>query len=411
MSAHPAPPESPSRWTAGRVVLVVLGSIAALIGAGLLAAGIGVLWADQTQREDGYLSTPTETFAVSTHAIVSERIDLVEADNEAGRWALSEGVLGDVRVTADGENDVFVGVAPTRDVEAYLNGVAFDTVEDVRYDPFRVDYARAEGTETPAPPADQDFWVASASGDGAQAATWDVKPGAWSVVVMNADASAGVTADITAGAEARFLIWLALGLLLAGLVFLAGGSGMIYGGARHAAAQTTATGARSGRGVRADGLPGRRRGRASAGCQPLALARQVAPRHPALHRARVPLDRVLDPDARRGLRDPLHGPLPARDLRLQRRRPALDVARLVLLVLGERHRSLPAVLARRGAGLPGAAPHPLPRAAEPLALARQVAPRHPAPDPGRPLRRRLGLGLPERTGPPSASPVSSGSSS
>ena len=34
----------------------------------------------------------------------------------------------------------------------------------------------------------------------------------------------------------------------------------------------------------------------------------------------------------RVLRDPLHGPLPAVALRLQRRRPALDVARRLLLV-------------------------------------------------------------------------------
>jgi len=58
---------------------------------------------------------------------------------------------------------------------------------------------------------------------------------------MNADASAGVTAEITAGAEANFLLWLALGLLVAGLVFLAGGGGMIYGGARHGAAPATRT--------------------------------------------------------------------------------------------------------------------------------------------------------------------------
>ena len=174
MSAHPVPPKQAARWTAGRIVLVVLGSIAALIGAGLLAGGAGLLWTDRTQRDShGYLSTPTETFATSSHAIVSERIDLVEADNDGGRWFLSEGVLGDVRVVAEGD-DVFVGIAPTRDVEAYLSGVAYDTVDDIRYEPFHVDYARTAGAETPAPPAKQEFWITSAAGDGAQAATWEV---------------------------------------------------------------------------------------------------------------------------------------------------------------------------------------------------------------------------------------------
>src|SRR4051812_16263802 len=61
------------RWSAGRIALIVLGSLAALIGAGLLAGGGGLLWADQTQRDDdGYLSTPSERFEVSSYAIVSE---------------------------------------------------------------------------------------------------------------------------------------------------------------------------------------------------------------------------------------------------------------------------------------------------------------------------------------------------
>ena len=102
----------------------------------------------------------------------------------------------------------------------------------------------------------------------------------------------------------------------------------------------------------ADGVSGRRDRRARAPREPMALARQMAPRDPALHRARAALDRGDGPDVRRRPRDPLHAPLPTRDLRLQRRRPSLDLARLVLLVLGERDGPLPAVLASGGAGLP-----------------------------------------------------------
>ena len=62
----------PSRWTAGRVVLVVLGSLAVLLGAALLAGGGTLLWADQTKCDaDGFVSTPTERFSSSSYAIVS----------------------------------------------------------------------------------------------------------------------------------------------------------------------------------------------------------------------------------------------------------------------------------------------------------------------------------------------------
>ena len=55
------------------------------------------------------------------------------------------------------------------------------------------------------------------------------------------------------------------------------------------------------------------------------------------------MDRLRRAERRRVLRDPLHRPLPARDLRLQRRRAALVVAVRVLLVRRAGHRPLPAL--------------------------------------------------------------------
>ena len=105
-----------------------------------------------------------------------------------------------------------------------------------------------------------------------------------------------------------------------------------------------------------------RRGQARGRAEPLALARQVAARDPALRRARVPLDRVLPAQRGRVLRDPVHGPLPAVALRLQRRRPSLDVARRLLHVRRARDRPLSAVHVERRRGLPGLARRRVPRA-------------------------------------------------
>jgi hypothetical protein len=235
-----APGPRRPRWSAGRIVLVILGSLAALIGAGLLAAGGGLLWADQTQRDDdGYLSTPTERFEASSYAIVSEPIDLVEADTEGADWLLSDDVLGDVRLQA-ADGDLFVGIGPTSDVEAYLSGVERHLVTDVEYDPFRARYEARAGDAPTAPPGEQDFWAATASGSGEQTLTWDPESGNWSLVLMNADAAPGIAADLNVGAEANFLIWLAIGLLVAGGILVLGGAGLIYLGVRHAAAPATA---------------------------------------------------------------------------------------------------------------------------------------------------------------------------
>ena len=230
------PPPAGTNWTAGRIVLVVLGSILALLAAALMVAGGALLWADRTQRDDdGFLTTPTERFESESFAITSDSIDLFEADS-SGDWVLSEGVLGSVRITGEGAdgNDIFIGIAGTEDVDAYLDGVEHDEVRDLEFDPFSVDYRRFPGSEPPGPPGEETFWAASASGAGTQRATWEAESGNWTIVVMNSDASLGVAADVSAGAEANFLLWLAIGLLIAGALLLAGGVVLIVVGARGA---------------------------------------------------------------------------------------------------------------------------------------------------------------------------------
>jgi Domain of unknown function (DUF4389) len=241
------PPPAGTNWTAGRIVLVVLGSILALLAAALMVAGGALLWADRTQRDDnGFLTTPTERFESESFAITSDSIDLFEADS-SGDWVLSEGVLGSVRITGEGAdgNDIFIGIAETEDVDAYLDGVEHDEVRDLEFDPFSVDYRRFPGSEPPGPPGEQTFWAASASGADTQRATWEAESGNWTIVVMNSDAAQGVAADVSAGAEANFLLWLAIGLLIAGALLLAGGVVLIVVGARGAtsAAPAAAAGA------------------------------------------------------------------------------------------------------------------------------------------------------------------------
>jgi hypothetical protein len=230
----PPPPDRGTRWTAGRIVLVVLGSIVALLGAALLAAGGVLLWAERTHRDDdGFLTTPTELFERDSYAIVSDNVDFLEAETGSD-WILD--VLGDVRLRAANMEDgnVFVGIGPTSDVENYLAGVEYDEVTDLHFDPFSAEYRRSSGGEPPGPPTEQTFWAASASGSGTQTAIWEPESGDWTLVVMNADGSRDVSAELSVGAEADFLIWLAIGLLAAGVLLLGGGAALIVFGARGA---------------------------------------------------------------------------------------------------------------------------------------------------------------------------------
>jgi hypothetical protein len=105
-------------------------------------------------------------------------------------------------------------------------------IPNVDLDELTVEYRRVPGTETPAPPGEQDFWQASVQGPGTQTLTWDVTEGNWAFVLMNANGSRGIEADLTIGVKVGFVIPLAIGLLSGGVLLLIAGAVMIYFGAR-----------------------------------------------------------------------------------------------------------------------------------------------------------------------------------
>ncbi|MGY1593599.1 DUF4389 domain-containing protein [Geodermatophilus sp. SYSU D00708] len=227
-SAPGAPPPAPAApsgraagWSAGRVVVVVAGAVLLLASTGLLAGGGGLAWADATQREGGYVWTPTEDLSTEQYALATTAITLDTAGEE---WLVDD-VLGDARlqVTAeDPSTELFLGVAPSRDVARYLDGVGRRVVAEVGPqggDPG----VEVRGGPPAQPPGDLDIWTAQAQGPGTQTLTWTPSDGAWTVVVLRADGSAGVDVAARAGITAPALPWLWAGLLVLGGLFLVAG--------------------------------------------------------------------------------------------------------------------------------------------------------------------------------------------
>ena len=220
------------RHNGSRIAAIVAAGLLALVSIGLLAVGGLLLWADSERDAQGYISTGTDRFSTETSALVTENLDLDLGGAES--LVLGDGVYGKVRIKA-GSNDgkpVFIGIARTDDVSDYLRGSAHDLVADVDYSPFHVDYDTRSGDRIPAAPGKQRIWAATARGDGDQALTWDVEEGDWSVVVMNADGSAGVDAGISAGASLGFLDEAGKISLTTGFVLLILAAGLVYVGVR-----------------------------------------------------------------------------------------------------------------------------------------------------------------------------------
>jgi hypothetical protein len=222
----------PSRGggTAGRVVLIVVGIVAGVLALGLLASGCALVAVDQTQRDDdGFLMSPSEDFRTPSYAVVSESADL---DTKGAEWALDT-FLGTVRIRSESDaRDVFVGIGPADDVDAYLDGVEHDVVTDLHDEP---NYDRVAGSAPAGPPGNQHFWAESASGTGELTVDWEPEDGLWRVVLMNADATRGVSSELSIGAELDSVLWIGIGMLVAGGLLAAGAALAITAGARRRA--------------------------------------------------------------------------------------------------------------------------------------------------------------------------------
>ena len=215
-----------TRGGAGRVVLIAVGVIAALLSLGLLAGGTALVVVDQTQRdEDGFLMSPSEDFSTATYAIVSESVDVDIGGSEGAARA----ILGDVRIRSESDRDVFVGIARDADVEEYLSGVEHSVVTDIEKDP---EYSDRPGGAPASSPGDQEFWVASANGAGEQTLEWEPEDGNWNAVVMNSDGSRGVASELSIGAELDAALWFGIVVLVVGAVLAALAAIAITAGAR-----------------------------------------------------------------------------------------------------------------------------------------------------------------------------------
>jgi hypothetical protein len=239
-----------------REVVTVTDRRTKAIGFGVVAVVVGLLlvWGgltplSQTRDADGYLMSDALTVDRPSHAVISNDVGLLRGHYDcAGEETL---ILGfstpdEVRMrgVASGPDALFMGIAPADAVAGYLDGVAHDEITDwdCDVDDIKpVEYTRREGTAVPGAPDAERFWVRSTSGTGEQTLDWTIESGDWAVVIMNADASTGLSADLRFGALAPSnLDTLAWTSFAVGLIALVGGGVLLYLGVRRWSPRPTA---------------------------------------------------------------------------------------------------------------------------------------------------------------------------
>ncbi|MGQ1798630.1 DUF4389 domain-containing protein [Kocuria oceani] len=225
---HPGPrPTRPGQW-----VLLVVGTLLTALGLAALVSGLVLAAAASAQQGGRYLSSPPDRHQTITYALVGPPavLDLGEAEVSPVPFLNELGSV-QVRVTAvDPGQELFVGVAASEDVDRYLDGVAHarmgagtEAGDDA---PDRVPGERAPGR-----PGNRTFWADSDQGPGTRELTLDLRSGSWTLVVMNADATRPVWADVQVGARSDLLGPVAGGQLICGLVGLAAGVPLLLLGA------------------------------------------------------------------------------------------------------------------------------------------------------------------------------------
>jgi hypothetical protein len=218
----------PSGWTGGRVATLVIGSLVVVVALALLGGGGTGLWADLTQREAGYVTTGVHEFSTSGSALATEPTHL---GSPGVGWLYSPGLLGKVQIRVtpvSAGSSLFVGIGRSSDVDRYLAGVNHTVISD-----FFGNKVKAVAGKAPRfAPGSQHFWVATSTGSGPRTLKWDPHGGSWTVVAMNANGRPGIGVRADLGARMPAVLWIAICLLIAGGVFLAGGGLLIAGAIR-----------------------------------------------------------------------------------------------------------------------------------------------------------------------------------
>ena len=207
-----------------RGVKMGIGIPAILIGVVSTIGGLAMLALFGT---DGRFTTPRTHAATAANAIVLDA-GFVEDDLPV-RGSFATTITIAARSVDGGE--LFVGVGDRASVDAYLEGVSIAEAQELEYPGGELVVRDLPGRAEPTPPADQTFWVASADDEGV--AEWKLGEGDWSVVVMNADGSAGVDVEGEATLDLPFLGTLTIVALVIGLPALAIGLAFVVSALRH----------------------------------------------------------------------------------------------------------------------------------------------------------------------------------
>jgi hypothetical protein len=211
----------------------------------LLITSFGLLMGGTTLRsiqslvvdEDGFITSDPATIDLQGYAIVLEDIEF-NGNPMVWSWLQNRGGLLKLKIiteSTDPGKEIFIGVARESDLSSYLQDVEYQSIVDMDFDEENYDlvfsaddFKLHPGGPPSAPPTYHSYWVVHTSSANEQELIWEPLTGTYNIVIMNADGSEGIDAEIQVGISVPFFGSISGVLIYAGLFVGAIGGLMIY---------------------------------------------------------------------------------------------------------------------------------------------------------------------------------------
>ena len=117
--------------TAGRIISVIIGLVLFFSGFALILGGGAIYFVNNTFTDDtGYFSTPEMHFSdTNAVALVLQNADIEMKDMPP----VDIGNIIKLKLELKSENEYFIGVASSSDVNSYLSGVPYAIVRNISF--------------------------------------------------------------------------------------------------------------------------------------------------------------------------------------------------------------------------------------------------------------------------------------
>lgn len=225
-------------WDIIHIGVVILSVVLLIAAFGLVMGGTSIRSIQELMTdEEGYLTSGTKQVQVSSYAIVVDELDF-HMDPVAWRFLQRRGGFLSFKLTTENKNpdkEIFIGVARGEDAYEYVESMEYHEITEMNMGLERFDsgsteteYILHQGDPPTEPPTEQNFWIVQGRSAGTNSITWNPESGNYYLVMMNADGSSGVLADIKIGVQMPFFAGIGNIMLSAGLVLGAFGAILIY---------------------------------------------------------------------------------------------------------------------------------------------------------------------------------------